>query len=121
MNLFAERDAVYKLHRDEVSPATLADLIHVCDVRMIERRRGFRFLDETAHAILVCSHLGGQNFQRHLTIEGCILGQIDFTHSPRSNRREYFVVTKPCALINLHCSSSAEPRITAADQPAVIV
>ena len=68
MNLLAQRDAVDKLHRDEVHAIVLADLIDVRDVRMIERGRGLRLLNEAAHAILIGGNFGGKNLQRDLAM-----------------------------------------------------
>jgi len=63
----------------------------VRNVRMIERGRGFRFLNETAHAVLVCSKVSGENLQRNFAIKFCVLGQIHLTHPARADLRADFV------------------------------
>ena len=51
MNQLTQRDAIDKLHGDEMHGLIVADLIDVRDIRMIEGRRGHCFLFEPAHAI----------------------------------------------------------------------
>src|SRR5713226_3223252 len=68
MNLFAQREAVDKLHRDEMHTLLLADFVDVRDVRMIERRGGLRLLDKAAHAILVGGNFDGKNLQGYLAM-----------------------------------------------------
>ncbi len=58
MDLFAQGEAVDKLHRDEVHAIVLADLINVSDVRMIERGGGLSLLRESPHAILIGRKVG---------------------------------------------------------------
>src|SRR6476620_5223993 len=81
MNLFAQRGAFDKLHGDEVHAAGFTDFMNGRNIRMIERRRSLRFLNETAHAVLVCIKVSGEGFQRDFAIKLCVLGQIHFTHS----------------------------------------
>ncbi len=50
-----------------VSSIALTNLVDLRDVRMIERRSGLRFRDETAHAVLVCGNVGRQD-QRILVL-----------------------------------------------------
>ena len=80
VNLFPQGLAVDKLHCDEVRAVSFANLVDVRDVRMIEGGRRFRFLDETAHAVLVRSKVSRQNLQCDFPIEPRVLRQVNFTH-----------------------------------------
>jgi hypothetical protein len=80
----AQRLAVNELHGDEVRPVALTNLMDGRNVGMIERSRSFRFLNETAHAVLVCREVGGKNLQRNLAIEFCVLRQIHLAHPARA-------------------------------------
>ena len=92
VNLSRKSLAIDKLHRDEVRAVALANLVDVRDVWMIERGRRFRFLNETAHAVLIRGKISGQNLHRHFAIEFRVLGQIDLTHSARADLRDDAVV-----------------------------
>ena len=81
MNLLAQRGTIDKLHSDEVHAVTLTDFMNGSYVRMVKRRCGLRFLYETAHTVLVCCEVSGEDFQRDFAIKFCVLGQIHFTHS----------------------------------------
>jgi len=70
----------------------LIDLIDRDDVGMIQRRSGLGFLDEAAHAIFVCSNVGGQNLESDFAIELCIFRQIHFAHPARAEFGEDAVV-----------------------------
>ena len=61
MNRFAQRLTVDKLHRNEMHSTALTDFINVRDVRMIECRRGLRFLDKPTHPILISGNIGSQH------------------------------------------------------------
>jgi len=80
-NQLLECLAVDELHHDEVSPIVLVDLVDGDDVRMIQRRRSFGFVNEPLLARLVCQLLGTQDFDANETIEPQIAGLIDNTHS----------------------------------------
>src|SRR5438128_1947390 len=83
MNLFAQRSAIDKLHGDEVHSAALADFMDGGDVWMIERRRRLCFLSEAPHAVLIRGEVSRQNLERNLTIQFCVLREIDLTHATR--------------------------------------
>ena len=80
MNLFAERNAVDKLHGNEVSALAFTNLVNVRDVRVVECGRGRRLLLEAAHPILVSGHVRRENLQRHFAMEPRIFRQINLTH-----------------------------------------
>ena len=66
----------------------IPNLIDVCDVRMIKRRRRFRFLNETTHPVLVGSKGSWQNLQCDFAIEFGILRQIYFAHPASADLRD---------------------------------
>src|SRR6266851_3186220 len=92
MNLLAQSSAIDELHGDEVHTVALADFMDGSDVRMIERRRGLRFLFEAPYSILIRREVSRKNLQRDLAVQARVLGQIDFAHSPRTNVRDDFVM-----------------------------
>jgi hypothetical protein len=97
MNLLAQGDAIDKLHRDEVHALALANFMDGCDVRMIERGRGLRFLFEAPHPILIGSQISGKNFQGNLAMQPRIFREIHLAHPARANLRPDFVTTEFCA------------------------
>ena len=92
MNFLAQRHAVNKLHRNEVHAVSFTNFIDVSDVRMIERRRSFGFLDKPSHSILIRSQFSRQNLQRHLAFELRVLRQIHFAHSTFADLRDNTVM-----------------------------
>src|SRR3989441_10215437 len=108
---FAQRLAVDELHRDEVRPIALADLIDVSDVRMIERGRGLSLLCESPHPILIRSQLHRQNLQRDFAFEFRVLRQIHLTHSARADLGVDFVATEFCACADGHLAFLVLPSL----------
>ena len=86
MDLFAERHAVYVLHRDEGRALAVANLVNVRDVGVIQRGGGFGLSDKALHAITIRRDVGRQDLQRHFPIELRILGQIHFAHAAGTER-----------------------------------
>src|SRR5438445_13652421 len=84
MNLLAQRSAIDTLHGDEVHTVALADFMDGGDVRMIERRRGFCFLSEAPHAVLIRGEVSRQNLERNLAVKFGVLCEIDLTHATRT-------------------------------------
>src|SRR5688572_9894759 len=69
MNQLPQRKAVDEFHRDEARSLALVNFVDVRDVRMIQRGRGFCFLREAPHSILIAREFCRQNLQRDLAIE----------------------------------------------------
>jgi hypothetical protein len=97
VDLLAQRRAIDELHRDEVHAIAFADLIDVCNVRVIERRGRCRLLLEAAHSISMGSKIGREYFQRDFTVQPRVLGEVDFPHPTRANLGADFVAAKFCA------------------------
>src|SRR5215469_18372665 len=102
MNIFAQRLAIDKFHRDEVCAIGLANLVDVSYVRMIEPSRRLCLLDEPPHTFLIRSNFSGQNLQRDFAIELGILSEVHFTHPACAQRRKDLVRAKACAGCNGH-------------------
>lgn len=96
MNLFAQGLAVDKLHRDEVDIIALVDFVDVSNVRMIQGGGRLPLLNEAAHATLVSSERGRQDFERDFAIEAGVFGQINFTHPARAEFRQDAVMRDGC-------------------------
>jgi len=92
---FAEREAVYKLHGDEVCASVRANFIDVCDVRVIERGGGGRFLIKAPQALLIGRHRGRKDFQSYLAMQACVFRQIHIAHATRADLWADFVATEP--------------------------
>ena len=56
-----------------IRAAVFADLIDMCDVRMIERGGRLRLLGEATHSLLISSDVSRQDFQGYLAVESHIL------------------------------------------------
>src|SRR5437667_3406962 len=84
MNLLAQRSTIDKLHGDEVHTVALADFMDGGDVRMVERRRGFCFLSEAPHAVLIRGEISRENLERNLAVKFGVLCEIDLTHATRT-------------------------------------
>src|SRR5215469_15855202 len=97
MNIFAQRLAIDKFHRDEVCAIGLANLVDVSYVRMIEPCSRLCLLDEPPHTFLIRSNFSGQSLQGDFAIELGILREVDFSHAARAKRGEDFVRAKMCA------------------------
>ena len=75
-----QRLPVHELHRQEGCLAGLIDRVQRDDVRVVERGDGARFALETLAA--GGGHTGRQDFERYLTAERQILGEIHLAHAP---------------------------------------
>src|SRR5688500_5401179 len=97
MYTFAQRLTIDKLHRDEAQAVGGADFVNVSDVRVIERGRGLRFLNEAAHPALISSQGDGQHLQRDFTMELRVFRKIDLAHTTRAKWFNDFVTADSLA------------------------
>src|SRR5262245_7800012 len=76
----------------------LPDLVNGEDVRVVEGRSSARFLLKAQHALAILSEFLRQQFERDLSPESRILGQVNLTHSARAEQRENPIMTDhlPC-------------------------
>ncbi len=79
---FLECLALVAGHGDE-EPAVvrLVDVVDGADVRVIERRRGARLLDEALLGVLVPRQLGGEELEGDGPLEAGVLGAVHDTHA----------------------------------------
>src|SRR2546425_760118 len=63
------------LHHEVVEPALALDPIDRDDVRVVELGGGLRFLLEAAHHLLVLRHVRGEDLDRHLALQGEVVGE----------------------------------------------
>ena len=74
--------------------AVLLDSVDLRDIRVIEGRDDLRLALEAGEPFRVFGKRGGQNFDRDLAIEACILCAKDLAHSAGAQRREHLVAPK---------------------------
>ena len=76
-----ERLTGHELHDDGRGAARPFDAVDYGDVRVIQRRKGFRFAFETRQTIGIGCHRLLQHFNGHLAVERRVRGSIHFTHA----------------------------------------
>ena len=92
-----QRSSVHQLHRYVGRGTRLADLVDRDDVGMVQGRGGAGLLLEARQPIRVERDLLGQDFQSHLAAEPGVPRPVHLSHSPRAERSEDLVGTKPGA------------------------
>ena len=70
-----------ELHRDEMDSLGFVDLVNGRNVRMVDRRRRLRLLNEPSALAFVRHELGRQDLHRHFAIEPGIEGSIHHSHT----------------------------------------
>src|SRR5882724_8093351 len=80
--------AVDQLGRDIVFAVYLTDLINSQNVRVIESRRGFGFLDKAAQLVGVLAEFFVQKLDSHSAVKFCVLSQIHLAHPARADLRD---------------------------------
>src|SRR5262249_40286439 len=76
----AERLTGNELHRDEVDPAGVIDVVNVQDVGVVQGGGGAGLLHEAAFAFGTGDGLSGKNFDSHWPVEVGIVSLIDHAH-----------------------------------------
>ena len=79
-------------HREEGLPVNFIYLIDRADIRMIQRRCGLRFTEETGFMFLVFEDVGTQEFQSYGAFELGVFGLVDNTHPAPAEFGEDLVV-----------------------------
>ena len=85
MHQAAQGLPIDKFHPNEIYTAALADFVDMCDVGVVERRRGFCFLRKSPHPLLIVRKLDRQNLQRNLAIQFGIQREIHLSHPALTN------------------------------------
>jgi hypothetical protein len=81
-----------QLHRDEVLPLVLVDLVDRADPRVIERGRGPGLALETLERGRVLGHFRGQELERNVPAELRVLGLVHDAHPSAAQLRRDLVV-----------------------------
>ena len=80
-----------ELHHDEVEAVSGLDLVNRDDVRMVQRRGGFRFLDKPLAAGLVGHAVVREDLDGDFAVEPRIAGAIHLTHAACADEREHLI------------------------------
>ena len=83
--------AAHVLHDDEVDAVGRLDLVDRDDVRMVQRRGRFGFLDKPLAAGLVRHPVVREDLDGDLAAEPRIARAIDLAHPARADEREHFI------------------------------
>jgi hypothetical protein len=82
---------------DEIDAVFLRDVVNRDDARMVQRRRGPRFLDEPAPAIGVADLVGGKDLDRDEPVQVRVARFVDDAHAAFADAVEDLVVREPAA------------------------
>src|SRR5215213_10923589 len=83
--LFAKSVAIDQFSRDVVLTISPTDFINSEDVRMIQCRRCFGFLNEASKFVCIPANFFVEEFDRDFAVEFRVLGQIHFAHTTFTN------------------------------------
>ncbi len=92
-----ERFTVHVLHRNEEQAIGLSDFVDRADVGMVQGRGRPGFANKPGARVRVGRRLGGQQFERDVTAQLRIVGQVDFTHAAGPESRADLIATEPHA------------------------
>src|SRR5690349_8674480 len=95
--IIVEGSAGHIFHHDEVDPIRRLDLVDRDDVRVTERGRRARLLNETAAAPLVGHAIGRQHLDGDVTFEPRVAGAIHLAHATGPDQANELVRTEPHA------------------------
>ena len=87
----AQRFAFDVFGGDVMHRIGVPDFVNRDDVRMIESGCGARLALEAADAFFIAREAGRQELQRHLAIEGFVLGEINLAHAACTDEATYAV------------------------------
>ena len=74
---------------DAIDSFRFSDVVNRADVGVIERRRSFRFADESPHPAFITCECLRQDFQCHDPIQPGIQCSINFSHSTDAEQRQH--------------------------------
>src|SRR6185437_248599 len=94
VQVMTQRLAIDEFRCNERQPIDFAKLKNRENVRLVQRRRDFRFLAEALHASFVLRDVGREHLQRNGAIEPRVAREINFTHAARAERVEHDVRTE---------------------------
>ncbi len=91
-----QRLPLHELHGEEAALEQVADLVDRDDVRVVERRRGARFLLEAPDRVGVAGERGPQQLHRDLAAKPGVVRQVDLAHPAAADQRQHLVGADPC-------------------------
>ena len=90
-----QRFAFDVLHHDERAAVVgLAHLVHVADVRVIERRRCLGLAQQVPAGVVVIAAVRREELDGDVALERQVAGQIDIAHPAASEQADNAVVTQ---------------------------
>lgn len=91
-DLFAEGEAVEKLHGDKNMVVVVVDLINGANIGVVEGGSGAGFTEEAIAHLGIVSNFGRKEFESGETLEAGVFGFIDDAHAALSDALEDAVV-----------------------------
>jgi hypothetical protein len=79
-----------------------ANVVDGDDVRVIQRRCGFRLANNAMQPVAVDGELGWEHLERDAAVEACVLGEIHLAHPALAESGHDLVVAQLGALVHLH-------------------
>jgi len=106
--------AVHVLHRDEVVPAGVADVVDTADVRVRHPARGAHLVEEQGEPVGIPAEPGRQELERHRLPELEVVGPVDLTHAAPAEKAAHPVAVgddraRDVALGRRACRAAAAP------------
>ncbi len=91
-NLVFQRGAIDEFHNDKLLVVFFLDVVDRADIRMIQRRSGFCFLEEPRLFRFVGSKMMGEKLHRNEPIQFRILSLVNDTHAPLTQLFENLIM-----------------------------
>ena len=92
--MLAKRFAFDELRGNESRILGCSDFVNRQDVRMIQRRRSFRFLDKALETVLIRGKTLRKDLDRNHAVQLGIKREINLAHATSAELRADFVMTK---------------------------
>ena len=99
MQIISQRFSIDEFSGEEGQTIHFAKLKHRENVRLVQRRCDFRFLQKALHASLVLRDVGREHFQCNGAIESRVAREVNFAHAARTERIENDVGTEMLSFI----------------------
>ena len=106
----AQRHAFDQLRDDEGPAVQLAEIVNDDDVRMVEARRGVRFLSKPLQPIRVACEILRDQLDGDAAIELLVVRRIDLAHRARADPRQQPVRAERLAAQIVHRDAAARAR-----------
>jgi len=79
-----QRYTFQKFHGDERMAVLLADVMNGANVGVIQRGRSLRFALKARQCVRIARNFRREKLERHETVQACVLGLVNHTHSATS-------------------------------------